>query len=280
MNCESIQDGEAMKGENSHNDLTCDLIGKPKLKIFGFGSCLITGFPFVWNDGFFGICSNELLKDFELNLGMYAMHGSTADKGCQNIKDVAGMIDGSVVILQFGNTDVSIPLRNRIRHMFGLRRYQSRDMKNCPVTIENSYSFLEHVNVVAPNMWTVMQWCIEGVIRACFCMKPRISSYGYANKLRLLIREVSALGGIPFVVGPTVIGDFFTDKYSAMYNELAKRVSYGCGAIYVDSRHATRNVRNADVLLADGQHLSSVGHQLVGKSISQAIVKWYKDRRV
>lgn len=248
------------------------------VRIFALGSCLITGFPYVWEHGFFGVCCRELSKYFKLEINMYAMHGSTAHKGLNRISDIANVISGNVVIIQYGNTDVSIPLKSKLHRFW--RRITGAKRKKSPfdgliVNLGNSHSICVDVNIAPARERTKIQWFIEGTIRKVLLMKPKVSANDYEYSIAGLISAVLNNGGLPVVVGPTCFGDYYSDTYSRRYNQIAKLTSQRYHAIFIDSRLALAHKERVDVLLSDGQHLSELGHELIGKEILRTLLNYF-----
>lgn len=230
------------------------------LNVIGFGACMISGFPFPADTGFLCHAMHQLHRDHgkQAWVEVVTMGGFPAQRAQKHLRKKVLALRPDVVVLQFGSTDASAPLR---------RSGWVRLWVKKPV----------HGDKVSPSSATwkhALKWRIWGVASSLLRVKPVAPLEEYLAAMNNMVKACLAAGSAVVVVSPFVMG-------SGHSNRLARRYSRALGEIFsrlpnchfLDAYSVLQPLPRRQILLSDGFHLSARGHELVGDRLGEILLR-------
>lgn len=216
------------------------------------------GFPLSTEQGFLHRLSGEGVQ-----VEHKAWHSFTAVRAEKWVPGVVESRPSDFVVVQFGSTDVAMPLAVGL----GLRSrggLDSSPAKRPPVSPENR---------PIPNTGraTMVGWQIRGAVKWAARLQPSVNIDSYAAAMRRIAACI-AESAVPVVLSPFVLGDEYSNA-AARRHGLAVREALRSvpQAVFVDAWAALMKHPRRMVLLKDGFHLSARGHAVVAEAIREAV---------
>ena len=230
------------------------------LNVIGFGACMISGFPFPPDTGFLCQAMHQLHRDHQLQawVEIVTMGGFPAQRAQKHLYKKVLVHRPDVVVLQFGSTDASAPLRRS-----GLVRLWVKK----PV----------HGDKVspAPATWKhAMKWRAWGVASSLLRVKPVAPLDEYLAAMDKMVKECLAAGSAVVVVSPFVMGSGHSNRLAQRYSRaLGEKFSRLPNCYYLDAYSVLKALPRRQILLSDGFHLSARGHEVLGDRLGEILLR-------
>jgi lysophospholipase L1-like esterase len=229
-----------------------------ELKIIGFGACMISGFPFPAEAGFLSHAVHHFQEQhaFPIHHETVTLGGFPVPRAQKHLgRKVLGQRP-DVVVLQFGSTDASAPLR-RSAVVRLWKKKPDRDEKPS----------------VRPAIFKhALKWRLWGIASDLLMVKPVTPLGDYLNAMEQMVRECLAAGSAVIVLSPFVIGSGHSNRLAKNYTQaLRRKLNKYPKCYFLDAHSLLMQWPRQQILLSDGFHLSEHGHRVVGERLGEIL---------
>lgn len=223
------------------------------LKLLGFGACMIKGYP-LDSKGFFYVAAEEVRAWTPMNVqaDVLSFGGFPAHRAAKHLQSQAVPRSPDYLIIQFGSTDAACPLRKS-------RVGAKRPRKATPAK--------------PASLFSIWRWQLRSAV--CFVAKPEpISALDvYLAAMESIVSGCIASSITPIVLSPFILGGAYSLRSAKAYTESLKEMLHKFPeAIFIDCIVVLSQLPRAKALIADGVHLSELGHRRVGLALAAAIL--------
>jgi lysophospholipase L1-like esterase len=229
------------------------------LSITGFGACMIAGFPLPAEKGFLHHAAQQLRRDRQrpVELNFVTMGGFPAPRAHKHFAKRVLTRRPDVLVLQFGSTDASAPLRNA----FFLRRSSHKTGRGA-----------QKVSDQPPSAIDLAKWRLRSLASDLLLVPPLTSLDEYLAAVLAMAAEGRAAGSAVVVLSPFRMGGNRSDRFARRYTRaLAQRLPEIPGAHFLDAHALLSRWPRRQMLLRDGFHLSAEAHQRLGVALAEVI---------
>jgi lysophospholipase L1-like esterase len=229
-----------------------------ELKIIGFGACMISGFPFPAETGFLYHAVRHLQKHHALSVQheVVTLGGFPVPRAQKHLhKKVLGN-HPDVVVLQFGSTDASAPLRRSpVARLW--TKQPDRD---------------EKVAVHPAGFKHALKWKLWGIASDVLLVKPVTPLNEYLDAMEQMVVECLAAGSAVVALSPFVIGSGHSNRLAKSYTRaLRRRLARYPKCYFLNVHELLGQWPRQQMLLSDGFHLSEQGHAVVGERLGEIL---------
>jgi lysophospholipase L1-like esterase len=235
---------------------------KMDYKIRAFGACMIGGFPHRYEDSCFHLAVERLRLETRHNLipSIYTMGGFPVTRVPKHLQSRCLDAAPDMVVLQFGSSDLVVPVRKRNRHQ-PLSASVERKVSATPATAAHQ-----------------LRWRLRGILGSLLQLTPVTPPDIYLETMGQMVRTIAAANVVPVVLSPFVFGSSNSDRVArACVPRLQSAVAAVPGAHYVEVYSALDKFPRRQMLLGDGTHLSLQGQAVVGECLFAALAKIIRD---
>jgi lysophospholipase L1-like esterase len=234
---------------------------------------MIGGMPYRLKDAFFG----QLLQLLQEHTG-YAIEGKVvslggfpAHKAASHVKRALDPLPQYVVV-QLGSTDIMVSVKHTLRKRLGLARKKEQRVppQESGVPVCGDEEPMTLYRTVA--MQKLLDW-----VRQATCTLLRIQpmhgdEHVYLPAMEKVIVQIKQAGAVPVILAPFPFGDVVSHAWSGRFASLLRDLVRRHDAIFVDTYQGLAPYPWPELLLADGLHLSRLGHQKVAAMLLSAIL--------
>lgn len=223
---------------------------------------MIGGFPHRPEDSFFHLAIERLRKQTEINLipSLFTMGGFPITRVPKHLKPRCLDAQPHIVLLQFGSSDLIVPLRRRNHRVSSLPVHRNVST-NLPVLVDR------------------LKWNCQSLIGDGLRLEPVTPPNIYLETLNLLARTLVEHRVIPVVLSPFVFGGRRSDRIARdSSGRLQQLLNPIPTAVFVDAYAALDKHPHWRMLLSDGSHLSLEGHQVVAGALFPCLKKLIQTR--
>lgn len=231
------------------------------LNIIGYGACMIAGYPLPAENGFLHLAVQHLRQQSAtpVNLEIVALGGFPANRAPKHFAKRVLVHRPDVVVLQFGSTDASAPLRNGVL----LRQL----MKPKPHSRQK-------VSPLPPAPVDGWKWKLRSLASELLRVPPLTPLADYAGAMLDLAWQARSAGSEVVVVSPFVMASRRSNRFARQYTEvLHRRLPVDGKTHFLDAHALLSTTPRRELLLRDGFHLSPLAHQKVGAALGELFVK-------
>jgi len=231
------------------------------LSVTGFGACMIAGFPLPAENGFLHQAVQQLQRDQQrqVELEIVTMGGFPAHRAYKHFAKRVLPKRPDVLVLQFGSTDASAPLRNA----FFLRR-----------SLHKTANGSSKVSDQPPSAMDLVKWRLRSLASDMLFVPPLTPLDEYLAAVLAMAAEGRAAGSAGVVLSPFRMGGNRSDRFARRYTRaLAQRLPEISGTHFLDAHALLSRWPRPHMLLRDGFHLSAEAHQRLGVALAEVIKK-------
>ena len=229
------------------------------LSITGFGACMIAGYPLQAEEGFLHRAVEQLRDEGrrQVALESISMGGFPAQRACHHFAKRCLARRPDVVVLQFGSTDASAPLRNA----FFLRG-----------SLHNGSHSRGKVSDQPPSMKDLVKWRLRSLASDLLLVPSLSPLEDYLAAIQTMVAEGCAAGCDVVVVSPFVMGGGRSNRGARRYTRAQElRLRKFPRAHFLDAHDLLSRWPRRRMLLCDGFHLSPEAHQKLGRALAEMI---------
>ena len=212
---------------------------------------MIGGFPHRQEDSFFHHAIERLRLETAHNIidSLFTFGGFPVTRVPKHLKNRCLAAHPDIVVLQFGSSDLVVPLRHR--------HHGSRDRQ---------------VSKQPPTRLDQMKWSLRSGLGNALRLTPVTPPEVYLETVTQLARTLLEHQVIPVVLSPFVFGSRRSDRIARdCAGRLKESLSASPKAVYVDAYAALDRQPRRRMLLRDGSHLSLAGQQVVADVLFPAL---------
>ena len=231
------------------------------LNIIGYGACMIAGYPLPAENGFLHLATQHLRRQTpaQVNLEIVALGGFPAHRAPKHFAKRVLVHRPNLVVIQFGSTDASAPLRNGIV----LRQLFKKDPH-----------VREKVSPLPPAPVDGWKWRLRSLASELLLVPPLTPLTDYAGAMLDMAWQARSAGCQVVVVSPFVMASGRSNRFARQYTDtLHRRLPVDGQTHFLDAHALLSDTPRRDLLLRDGFHLSPLGHQKVGTALGELLVK-------
>ncbi len=222
---------------------------------------MIAGYPLSLETGFLHQAVQHLHRagEFKVAFDIVAMGGFPAHRACKHLAKKVLPQRPDVVVLQFGSTDASAPLRNN----FLARQRSSKQPHGA-----------EKGSRLPPTSRDVLKWGLRSFASELLLVPPIAPLKTYKAALLEMVDECRKAGSKVVVVSPFVMGGARSDRFARGYTRVLKESLPQTPKVHFLDAHALLSQSpRQQMLLWDGFHLSAGAHEKLGKALAKAIAE-------
>lgn len=231
------------------------------LSITGYGACMIAGFPLPGEAGFLHEAVRRMQPDGRLKIALevISMGGFPATRASKHFAKKALGPRPDIVVLQFGSTDASAPLRRG----FGVRHFS----KN------NPHGRIPP-SIAPPKPGDLAKWQIRNLASELILVPPTVPLDEYLEAVLSMTNEARAVGSSVVVLSPFIMGGGRSNRFARRYADgLAHQLHRLPDAHYLDAHALLSGSAPREMLLSDGFHLSARAHEKLGVALAELLVR-------
>jgi lysophospholipase L1-like esterase len=231
------------------------------LSITGFGACMIAGYPHSLETGFLyqAVQNLDQTGGFQVTFDVVAMGGFPVDRAQKHLAKKVLSHQPDIVVLQFGSTDASAPLRNNF-----VSRRKSHS---------GSHSS-EKVSPQSPAAGDAWKWKLRSFVSELLLVPPLTPLKFYQAAVLGMVEECLAAGSKVVVVSPFVMGSGRSDRFARRYTRALKANLPDAPEVrFLDAYALLSPLPRRQMLLKDGFHLSAKAHQKLGVALARLIAE-------
>lgn len=236
------------------------------LTITGFGACMIAGFPLSLETGFLHQAVQHLHRsgEFEVDFDIVAMGGFPVPRARTHLAKKVLANHPDIIVLQFGATDASAPLRNN----FITRR-----------RLHKTPHASETVSPLPPTPADLLKWRLRSLASDILRVPSLTPIEDYLQIMLEMAHECRLSGSRVVVVSPFVMGGWRSDRFADQYRRaLAEPLARIPDIYYLDAYALLSRAPRPAMLLRDGFHLSARAHEMLGAELAKTLAQAARQR--
>lgn len=230
------------------------------LRIRAFGACMIGGFPHRYEDSCFYLATERLRRETGQNIvpSIYTLGGFPVTRALKHLPTRCLAANPDIVVLQFGSSDLVVPVRRNHRQASSVERKVSPE---------------------GANAVHQLRWRVRGIIGDVLRLNPVTPPEDYLETVGQMIRAIADHQAVPVVLSPFILGAQRSNRIArACVPRLRQMVAAIPGAHFVEVYSALDKHPRRQMLLRDGTHLSLEGQVVVGECLFAALATITRDR--
>lgn len=197
-----------------------------------------------------------------------SLGGFPAPRAGKYLKEKLFHFNPHYIVIQFGSTDASCPIRAKSRAASRhFRHGADGDFKPCAALSAAAHRS-QQISLLSP-----VRWEIASLIGYLLKIAPVTPLPLYVAAIDRMVESCLAEGITPVLLSPFIYGPRYTTGRAISYTNALRELSLGKkDIVFVDCFRLLENYPKSLILLHDGFHLSPLAQKLVGEEIGQAIV--------
>ena len=233
------------------------------MKIVGFGACMLRGYPLGEKYSFFSLLTDQMEKSSRVPIekSIVPLDGVPLIRAIKYFESKILSLNPDVLILQFGNQDVSVQLgkylRNKFKPVSVLEDVVSKNFKSQldikPYEVKLSISIMLFLKYAIGRAFNIGP--TNGALEESANAVVKISKICNENRIKLVV-----LSSFP---SNDFLHNLYGRYYAFMLNSLSTKHNY----VFVDLHEILKRYDNSHILLSDGCHLSILGHKIVMQAV-------------
>ncbi len=218
--------------------------------IRAFGACMIGGFPHRPEDSFFYQAIERLKKQsvHKIITSQFTFGGFPVTRVPKHLKPRCLDFHPNIVVLQFGTSDLIVPLRRHHHH--------------------GSKPVHRKVSTANPVLTDRLRWQAQSLVGNALGLAPVTDPDVYLQTMEQIVRALAEQNIIPVVLSPFIFGGKRSDRIARdCALKLKQRIEQVPKAVFVDAYTALNQHPRSRMLLRDGSHLSLEGQLVVADTL-------------
>lgn len=210
---------------------------------------MIGGFPHRQEDSFFHHALERLQKETRqvIASSLFTLGGFPITRVPKHMDHRCLAAQPDIVVVQFGASDLIVPLRRKHNHHGGGISAAQRKVSASPPTLANR-----------------LRWHLNSFVGDALRLTPVTPPAVYLETMSRIARTFLEHEVVPVILSPFVFGGPRSDRIA---RDCAGRMQQALAtlprAVYVDAYSALNRHPRSRMLLCDGTHLSLAGHRMV-----------------
>jgi len=222
---------------------------------------MIAGYPLPAENGFLYLAVEHLRQQTqtEPSLEIQALGGFPATRAPKHFAKRVLVHRPDVVVIQFGSTDASAPLRHGIilRHL--LKKTPHDRVKVSPHP---------------PGFADGLKWQLRSLASELLLVPPLTPLEDYVKAKLDLVCQARAAGCQVVLVSPFVMASSRSNRFARNFTAvLQRRLPLDGKTHFLDAHALLSSGQLRDQLLCDGFHLSPLAHRKVGTALGELLVQ-------
>ena len=218
---------------------------------------MVGGFPHRPEDSFFHHAIERVRPEtsHQLTPSLVTMGGFPITRVPKHLAPRCLAAKPHIVVLQFGSSDLIVPLRRNRQH------YSSNSSSS-----SNGLSSSRKVSTQPPSLWHLAKWQLHGLAGDALRLQPITGKEIYLATQIELTRTLLKHQVTPVVMSPFIFGGRRSDRLARECTQrLQASIAALPGAIFVNAYAALDQQPRRHMLLSDGSHLSLAGQKVVAE---------------
>ena len=214
---------------------------------------MLAGYPHRPENSFFHLALEQLREasPCQITTSCYTLGGFPITRVPSHLACRCLSANPNIVVVQFASSDLIVPLRRK------------RGCQN-----NGSHAAPRKVSSESPSLMDRLIWQVQGLVGDGLRLKPMTPPAVYLETMGEITQTFLAHGITPVVMSPFVFGGRRSNRFAGECNVTMKRsLAELPEAVYVDAYSTLARHPLHQTLLADGTHLSLLGHQIVATTL-------------
>jgi hypothetical protein len=227
---------------------------------------MISGYPMAPEVSFFNRLVGHLAATRPVEAKIVSLPSFPIDRARRHLAKRVLSWHPDYVVVQFGTTDAGAVLQRYLIKRLGIGKKS---------LTERGLSALSN----RPGPWRaatfadMARWFVKGAIARLLRVPPRTSREIYCQSASAIASEIMASGARPLLLTPFCFGDAWSEHYAKQFSEDLEQLARTKRFLVVNGLKALRKYPHRKVLLANGCHLSSFGHEVIAKELLRVIME-------
>lgn len=222
---------------------------------------MIAGYPLPAENGFLHLAVQHLRQKHpaQVDLEIVALGGFPAPRAPKHFAKRVLVHRPDIVVLQFGSTDASAPLRNGVllRQLMKPKPHSRQKVSAQPAAPVDGW-----------------KWRLRSLASELLLVPPLTPLTDYAGAMLDLAWQARCANCEVVVVSPFVMASGRSNRFAREYTDtLRRRLPMDGKTHFLDAHALLSAAPRRDLLLRDGFHLSPLAHQKVGTALGELLVK-------
>jgi len=230
------------------------------LRIAGFGACMIGGYPHE-SGGLLEVACALVEKNLSVPVKshIFTLGGFPAPRAEKYLKRRIFSFDPNYLIIQFGSTDASCPLRAKTRATGSIPQLGASPSAAA---------------IRLPSARSILRWEIQSIIARFYRPSAITSLPSYVAAIEHMVDDCISVHITPIVLSPFIYGSRYSTENAVNYTSALRQLFLGMNQVlFIDCVELLSHFPKSKLLLNDGFHLSRFGHDLIGEAIGRAIIE-------
>jgi len=232
---------------------------------------MTVGYPLPQEVSFFSRLIKELAAVRPVEAKVVSLKGFLIDRARRHLAAKVLTHHPDYVVVQFGSLDAFALLSEHLRQRLGRPRKAPARKGLAPAANNQS-------PLLAASLAHSLRWRVKGRISSWVRVPPQTSRQVYGQSVAAIASAIIAGGGRPVVLTPFLFGDSHSNQIGAQFAADVEDLGRGLGFAVLNGQQALRQYPAREVLLADGFHLSELGHAVIAKELFRIILETEKGR--
>jgi len=220
---------------------------------------MIAGYPLAAEAGFLYRAVQTVQQSYQskLTLEIVPLGGFPAARARKHFAKKALSQQPDIVVLQFGSTDASAPLRRAV----GLRHLLRKDPRVRDQVFNRPASSKD-----------LLKWHLRSLASELLFVTPNAPMGEYLDAVVGMVNEARAAGCTVVVLSPFIIGGGRSNRFARRYTDaLAQQLRPLSDVFFLDAHALLTPFARREILLYDSFHLSDRGHAELGNALARLL---------
>ncbi len=238
-----------------------------KLRIHGFGACMIAGTPHPLEESFFWRFATVLRDQtgFQIDTRIVSLGGFPTYKAVPHVK--RALINApDYVVIQLGSTDLTVSLNQYLLRLLGRNPRMGAESISRTNSVVGPMAPFER-----PTSRVLIELAKDLFCRALFVPPMHGREDVYVSSISQALREIVSVGSKPVLLAPFPHGDRVSNYWARRFTNQLAELAKNEGAIFVDSFNGLSDIPLTELLYSDRLHLTRIGHERVARLLADAI---------
>ena len=244
----------------------------PKLRVHGFGACMIAGTPHSFEESFFYKFLEQLSQDIGLGIEsrVVSLGGFPTYKAVAHVNRALAK-NPEYVVLQLGSTDSAVSLK---RH-FGLMLNQTPRF-GTDVQSQSKFALNASGPFKQSKARKFVEFSKDYLCRILSVTPVHGGVEVYLPAIRQVVEKISEAGARPILLAPFPHGDRVSNRWAWRFTNLLAELAKNEDVIFVDTFNGLSDIPQAELLYSDRLHLTPIGHERIARLLIDSVADQIK----
>ncbi|MDD5165375.1 MAG: hypothetical protein PHG25_02450 [Candidatus Pacebacteria bacterium] len=247
-----------------------------KIRIAGFGACMISGKPFGQENSFFSQAVNHLKEKAIVESLVTSLAGFPIDRASEHLEKQVLRKNPTHVVIQFSSVDIASPYgySYTIKQRLGLTKMKRSHSDSCASSRNSSSEHLEAFfgPLKQFDLVSNVRRFIKGRLGVMLNIEPRTNRAVYLETMKSMVHKIKGQGAEPIVLLPFPFLDLWSDCQSGALTKHVRCLSRELGFRVLETRKILEPYPRHRIFLNNGMHITQFAHALLGRELAEIVI--------